>query len=288
MTGWSLAEPKLQDDTASILGDLQRTITDDSKQARERIKKEFINFKQIVSQLELEKLDFIDRLENDKKTAITNLRTEHDGLKMAQQYAGKNIPDIVKKLFDLESSLNRLRNSLRSQKINIEIRGEGLSEFLKGYCIVSYGPPPDNQGIPLPNLIPRQKIPQQTAEILKSKLQEKSIIDEPRAKSPMLPGNSLDNFIRFVRTNKNTVHKPTLESDIPNDIMVEAKKYCTAKNKYILVNFYEIILNNLKEAKLLKNIRIGVESLTKLVFCVYMDELNERINVIKVRLIDVY
>ena len=282
MTGWSSAEPKLPDDTASILGDLQRAMTDDSKVARERIREEFTKLKQKVSQLEFERLEYIDRLENDKKAAITNIRTEHDGLKMAQQYAGKNNPEIVKKFREIENNLNRLRNSLRSQKINIETHGENISDVLQHFCTITYGAPPDNQGIPPPNVIPPNKPPQQTAEIPKPKFREKTGRSEALSKGLTLPGNPMDHFIRFVRNSKN-VDKPTLESQISNEIMVEAKKYIEAKNKYSLVNYYEVVLNSLKDGKLINNVRIGIEHLTKLAFCIYMDKQNEETNIIKVR-----
>ena len=149
----------------------------------------------------------------------------------------------IKKLREIDNSLNRLRNSIGSQKIHIETQGDNFIEFLKQFCTVSYGPSQEKQDLSPPSLVPQKRQPQQSLDISKPKFQEKTF-DETRAKSPMLSGNALDNFIRFVRTSKNVLPMPTLDGDIPYDIVVEAKKYCTVNNKYN-VNYYEIILKKL-------------------------------------------
>ncbi|KAI6647139.1 hypothetical protein LOD99_8875 [Oopsacas minuta] len=270
MTGYT--DPTIKDETFRILRDLERAITDDSKRTREIVKTEFTELKRKVTEFELEKLDYINQIESEKKAQISTIRSQHDGLKMAQSFSAQNNPEITKKFSELEKDLNRLRNSMMSKQINIDINKVEVFDQLQLFCNTNYGVPPGTQTIPPPYAVPQQKL------IIQETLDK--VHSESRMPAEKL--ESIEGFIRFVLTFKSSEYKPTLTSNIPIEIANEAKRYVKVENKYTMANFYDIMLRTMKEGKSMKNICAGFENLAKMCNCVYFDSHSDETKIIKV------
>ena len=144
------------------------------------------------------------------------------------------------------AALNWMFNPIKSKKINID-----------------YGVPPGTQTVPPPDG-PIEKPQQQQPADLTEKV------------------DSIDDFIRFVRTFKTLKLKPTLQSDISIEIVTQSKQYVKYVKKYTLVKCYEIMRDSIQNGKLVKNVCTGFANLSKLANCIYFAPNSEETRIIKV------
>ena len=262
MTGYT--DPAVKDETARILKELERIISEDCKQGRDIVRTEYTELKRKVTEYKNEKIEFIDQLESEKKAKISSLTTTYNGLRIAQDCSKKEDIDITQKFLALEKDLNRIRNSIMSQKINIEFHKDKLSDPLKLFCVLNYGLPPGTQTIPSHDAPIEKPLQQQPADL------------------PEKGDSSIDDFIRFVHTFKTLDLKPTLYSEIPIEIVNQSKQYVKYMNKYTLVKCYEIMRSSIQNGKLMNNVCTGFANLSKLANCIYFDPNSEETRIIQV------
>lgn len=264
MTGYT--DPTKKDETARILKDLDRIISEDSKRARDTVKTEYTELKRKVTESRDEKIEFIEQRESENKTILSSFVTTYNGLKFAQDCSKKNDIEITQKIVVMEKDLHQFGNSIMSQKINIEFHTDEISDSLKLFCVLNYGLPPGTQTIPPPDFPNEEPIPQQPAL---SELPEKA-------------ESSIDDFIRFVHTFKTLDFKPTLYSEIPIEIMNQSKLYVKYMKKYTLVKCYEIMRSSIENGKLMNDVCTGFANLAQLANCIYFDPNSEEIKIIQV------
>ena len=95
MTGYT--DPTKKDETARILKDLDRIISEDSKRARDTVKTEYTELKRKVTESRDEKIEFIEQRESENKTILSSFVTTYNGLKFAQDCSKKNDIEITQK-----------------------------------------------------------------------------------------------------------------------------------------------------------------------------------------------